>query len=297
MWYLNANILQGGDERIFWDFHESLLPDEADEGRFTINFGPRLRTPADPRRLLRTLREILAEEGIDWIAPNGREWLIDLDALCSVVPQFEAIDWARGKVSVQPEFDTGPSNSRGTKTVAFTSKIIFYLLKEDVQRNQMLLSVPVEISKSIEAFRRDHPDASRVAFIMMEFGGKTVHASIVDAIKHGLSEYSIKGVRADEKMYHDDLYWNVMTYLHGCGLGIAVFERIRSENFNPNVSLEVGYMFALRKPVCLLKDETLTSLHSDIVGKLYSSFDILDPANSIPPRIARWLADKELRAF
>jgi nucleoside 2-deoxyribosyltransferase len=71
-----------------------------------------------------------------------------------------------------------------------------------------------------------------------------------------------------------------------------VFERLKSDQFNPNVSLEVGYMLALRKPVCLLKDATLTALTTDLVGKLYKAFDPQDPVGSIPEELLKWCKDR-----
>jgi len=82
--------------------------------------------------------------------------------------------------------------------------------------------------------------------------------------------------------------------MHGCGMGVAVFERIKEEVFNPNVSLEFGYMYAMRKPLCLLKDQSLRALHTDLVGKLYRSFDSYDPAGTIPPQLSRWLTDRAM---
>jgi hypothetical protein len=82
--------------------------------------------------------------------------------------------------------------------------------------------------------------------------------------------------------------------LHGCGFGVSVFERIQQDNFNPNVSLEVGYMLALKKRVLLLKDQTLKALHTDLVGRLYRPFDVLDPGKTIPPQIEGWMEDKGL---
>lgn len=83
-----------------------------------------------------------------------------------------------------------------------------------------------------------------------------------------------------------------MTYIYGCALGVAVFERIESEEFNPNTALEVGYMFGLQKPVCLLKDRTLRTLNTDLVGKIYRSFDTLNPGETISTELAQWLEDK-----
>jgi hypothetical protein len=154
--------------------------------------------------------------------------------------------------------------------------------------------VPPEIKESLEWFRRDHPDSDRVAFLMMRFGKTKAHENIVAGIKATLDSQNVAALRADAKQYHDDLFPNVLTYVYGCRFGIAVFERIETEQFNPNVALEVGYMLALRKHVCLLKDRTLTALHTDLVGKLYKEFDPLDPIATIPNELSRWLKDKGL---
>lgn len=155
--------------------------------------------------------------------------------------------------------------------------------------------IPAEIKESLERFRVDHPDPLKVAFLMMRFGKTKAHENIVSGIRRALDPLGIAVVRADDKQYHDDLFPNVLTYVYGSGIGIAVFERIETEEFNPNVALEVGYMFALRKPVCLLKERTLKTLHADLVGKLYRVFDSLDPINTIPLELSQWLRDKGLR--
>jgi len=145
---------------------------------------------------------------------------------------------------------------------------------------------------SLRLFKEDHPDPATVAFILMQFRDTKPHQAIVQAVKDGLAEHGITGVRADDKEYHEDLFPNVLTYMHGCGMGVAVFEQIEAQSFNPNVALELGYMYAMGKPVCLLKDRNLTTLHSDLVGKLYREFDSYDPAGTIPPTLSKWLTDR-----
>jgi len=168
-------------------------------------------------------------------------------------------------------------------------------VKEDLSKPDVFTySTPVEIQESLKHFKQDHPDPTKVAFIMMQFGKTIVHNEIVKAIKSVLSSYGIEGIKADDKQYHDDLFYNVMTYVYGCTFGIAVFERIEADKFNPNVSLEVGYMLALKKPVCLLKDRTLKTLHTDLIGKLYKVFDPRDPDKTIPHEISKWLSDKDI---
>lgn len=153
---------------------------------------------------------------------------------------------------------------------------------------------PLEIHESLQLFLNDYPDIDRNAFIMMRFGNTKAHKSILLSIKSVLNKYGINALRADDKEYHEDLFPNVLTYLHGCKFGIAVFERLEEEEFNPNVSLEVGYLRAFKKPICLLKDKTLKTLQTDLVGKLYKSFDPQDPDSTIPKELEKWLRDKDI---
>jgi len=82
--------------------------------------------------------------------------------------------------------------------------------------------------------------------------------------------------------------------MHGCGFGVAIFDRINSEEFNPNVSLEIGYMMALKKPILFLKDITLKSLQTDLVGKLYEEFDFQNPKKSFDKSVSKWLKQHDL---
>ncbi|MDU1655617.1 MAG: hypothetical protein E6850_24500 [Leclercia adecarboxylata] len=153
------------------------------------------------------------------------------------------------------------------------------------------MNVP-EIASGLERFRNDYPKGKKTAFIIMQFGSTKAHTQLVEAIKAVLSKHDIVALRADDKEYMDDLFSNIKTYMYGCDFGISIFERIEEDNFNPNVSLEVGYMMGMGKQVLLLKDKTLSSLHTDLAGKLYKPFDIFDIESSLGPHIEKWLSDK-----
>lgn len=155
-------------------------------------------------------------------------------------------------------------------------------------------NAPPAIADSLSRFVQENPDPAKTCFIMMQFGTTRLHNEIVEGIRAVLDSYGISGLRADDRQYHDDLFPNVLTYMYGCGFGIAVFERLETNDFNPNVSLELGYMLALGKPVCLLKDRTLRTLNTDLVGKLYKSFDPQDPSTTMAPELEQWLKDKGL---
>ncbi len=153
---------------------------------------------------------------------------------------------------------------------------------------------PIEIQQSLRSFQAEFPDPGSVAFVMMRFADSAPYHSIFEAIRGALAPLGIAAVRADERQYHDDLFANILTYVYGAGLGVAVFDRIESDAFNPNVALELGYMLALRKPVCLLKDKTLPALHTDLIGKLYRVFDPFAPELSITSAMRSWLRGKKL---
>ena len=149
-----------------------------------------------------------------------------------------------------------------------------------------------ELAPFVQLFGNDHPDPQRSVFLMMKYQETTLHDRIVKTVRDTCTQHAIQALRADDKRYSDDLLANVRTYMHGCSAGIAVIERLPADEFNPNVSLEVGYMMAQGKPVCLLKDNTLTSLQTDLVGRLYDPFDTHDPETTIPPVLEKWLKDK-----
>lgn len=150
-----------------------------------------------------------------------------------------------------------------------------------------------EIASGLEEFRMDY-GGKKTAFIMMQFATTKAHGEVVASLKAVLAPHGIVGLRADDKQYMDDLFPNVKVYMHGCDFGIAVFERITADDFNPNVSLEVGYMIGMRKDVLLLKDSTLKTLPTDLTGRLYREFDTQDISGTVPGVTEKWLRDKRL---
>lgn len=149
-----------------------------------------------------------------------------------------------------------------------------------------------EIATGLERFRADYPIGAKTAFIIMQFGSTKPYGEVVTCIRDTLKVRGVTALRADDKEYMDDLFANIKTYMHACDFGIAVLDRITEDDFNPNVSLEVGYMLGMGKDVLLLKDRTLRSLHSDLAGKLYKQFDTTNVSGTMPEQINKWLSDK-----
>lgn len=210
-----------------------------------------------------------------------------------IITQAEAIAISNywNDKSVMKVKKSSQSHNAWPQIIQLTSAAIDEVEKEEIMSKEEQ-RIPTEILESLKLFKEDYPDPAKVAFIMMRFGKTQAHKNIEEGIKNTLSSNGITGLRADDKGYHDDLFYNILTYIYGCGCGIAIFERIEADEFNPNVALEVGYMLALGKPVCYLKDRTLEALQTDIIGKLYKQFDPYDPIGTIPTELAKWLLDK-----
>jgi hypothetical protein len=118
-----------------------------------------------------------------------------------------------------------------------------------------------------------------------------VFENIENIIKETLNKFGFKGHLAKDKEYSDDLWDNIRIYMHACKYGIAIFEQIKDCDFNPNISLEIGYMYAMGKECLLLKDKNLIKLPTDICGKLYRDFNH-EKLSSLTTKLETWIKEK-----
>jgi protein-tyrosine-phosphatase/nucleoside 2-deoxyribosyltransferase len=137
----------------------------------------------------------------------------------------------------------------------------------------------------------DYSNPRTNVFLMMRFEPTPQHGEIQQAITEALRDYGLHALRADQREYTPDLWANVRAYMDACSHGIAVFEQINEQDFNPNVSLELGYMLAQGKRCLLLKEQRVPALHVDVVGHLYKPFDSYRITETIAPRVTDWLRD------
>jgi len=181
-----------------------------------------------------------------------------------------------------------------TPSIELAKDIGATLKAEEIQEPNVVdkEKIPPEIVKSLHDFKNTYSGPKKVGFILMPFEKSEGYDKILKTIKNILQENDYFGVRADDKLFHNDVLYNILTYLHGCDFGIAIFDKSEVTTFNPNVSLEVGFLLALNKPVFLLKDKNLTMLQSDLAGKLYFEFDPQNIEQAISPMLKKWLLDK-----
>jgi hypothetical protein len=197
-----------------------------------------------------------------------------------------------GATGAAAYFEVSPNILKYEKINSFSEYLELSEIKEINHSTYFDHTLSSNISDSLGKFQLDYPVSRKAAFVIMPFTSSDLHNKIYAAIKATLKKYDISALRADGKSYHDELWPNIVTYMQGCGSCIAVLERLMDNEFNPNVSLEIGYMLALEKPICLLKDQTITNLQSDLIGRLYHNFDSQHPETTIPNVLIKWLHDK-----
>jgi len=135
-------------------------------------------------------------------------------------------------------------------------------------------------SSSITVSARQQTSNQNV-FVMMHYRSDSHFKEIEDCIRESLSEYALVARLAKDRAIVDDLWENIVLYMKHSRFGIALFEDIDEREFNPNISLELGYMYALGKRCLLLKEKRMPRLPTDIYGRIYRDFDVLNLRSSI----------------
>jgi len=160
----------------------------------------------------------------------------------------------------------------------------------DWEKNPFRRSGFSELRAKVGAFLHRHPYDTNV-FVMMRYHENERFRDIEQTIRGSLSAHGLEAHLAKDRAFSDDLWENVRIYMHACNYGIAIFEQIHEKDFNPNISLELGYMYAWGKRCLLLKDGSMQKLPTDMCGKLYKDFDTDNIRSSLSARIDEWVRD------
>ena len=250
--------------------------------------------------ILKEFRKHLEAYGIDWIKPHENlteEWIIDLESLRTSFDFLKREDYLYEKILLEPVFEKKQENDYLTeKPVVTETSLKFKIVPNELiiyklSKKEDYLS---DLREPLTKFYKEHSHNNKCAFLMMKYENSPLQSKIVLQLRDLFKKHGLELLRADDKYYSDDLLSNIRTYMHGCGFGVAIFDRINSEEFNPNVSLEIGYMMALKKPILFLKDITLKSLQTDLVGKLYEEFDFQNSKKSFDKSVTKWLKQHDL---
>ncbi len=139
-----------------------------------------------------------------------------------------------------------------------------------------------------EVTRRFEANYTRNVFVMMRYRDDEKYKQIEDALRSNLLRYGLTACLAKDRAFTDDLWANIAFYMRNSRYGIAVFEEMDEREYNPNISMELGFLYALERRCLLLKDKRMPRLPTDICGKIYKDFDTYRIEESIGSRIQEW---------
>ncbi|MFA4903228.1 MAG: hypothetical protein WC600_10850 [Desulfobaccales bacterium] len=194
-------------------------------------------------------RENIIDLSISIAQKNLRKEIYDLDIFVAILESFDDVFpiWAN-ETWIDKRLHT-PYNTLSHINAAYDKAL-------DVKFTEILKGLdiselkesPIEralswVRSSLIRLFQDFPEYGRNCFLIMSFKSTKLHINIYKVLKDIFNKFNINLLRADIRSYSDDLLINIESYIYGCSFAIAVFERLESDIFNPNVSFEVGYMF------------------------------------------------------
>lgn len=169
--------------------------------------------------------------------------------------------------------------------------------QEDVLRN--LNRFPwykVGYFKNLEDFHAQSP-FERSVFVMTKFPAKNASAedlqlaNVIKVVRDAVASCGYNSHLASDKNWSQMLWENVETYLLACGRGIAIVESKHTQELNPNVTMEWGWMRGTDRKVLFLVEKTFDKSRADLSGLTSEPFDWDNPEAEIPGAVKKFLED------
>ncbi|MBB1034467.1 hypothetical protein G6031_08700 [Dietzia sp. CQ4] len=155
---------------------------------------------------------------------------------------------------------------------------------------------PPQLVRPVADFTKFSPSASHV-FGMTRFpmgheepNGPDPVAGALEAAEVALGGHGLRFLLASQRALVDDLWGNVQAYMWSSNYGVAFFEDRRGRGMNYNLVIEVGAMLMAGRRCLLLKDSSIDKMPTDLVGHIYKSVDLDDPA-TITRAVHDWASD------
>ena len=151
---------------------------------------------------------------------------------------------------------------------------------------------PAGIVGPVLQFLEDHPFDTNV-FAMTRFPAEPDPDRLDEAIaaaRSACADHGLTLLLASDQEIVDDLWANVLAHMWASRYGMAFFEDRQKTGINKNMSIEVGAMLMTGRRCALLKDRTVKKMPTDLVGKIYRSVDLDDPA-SISKEVHSWVTN------
>jgi protein-tyrosine-phosphatase len=144
------------------------------------------------------------------------------------------------------------------------------------------------LAQPANIFIQKFPHIDRNVFVMMPFTANSTDA-IYDAVRLSIERHGLVSLRADQTQCSEFVWWNILTYMIGSSYGIVIYEPKDKIPFNPNVSIEAGFMLALDRPVLLLANKRVATLPVDFSGRVFKTFRTEDISSSVDQAVSDWI--------
>jgi len=115
-------------------------------------------------------------------------------------------------------------------------------------------------------------------------------SSAIDVARAACDAHGLEFHLASDRAIVDEQWANVAAHMWASKYGIAFFEDRQSRGVNYNMTIEVGAMVMTGRRCALLKDKSIETMPTDLVGKIYKSVD-LDEMGTVADALHHWLRD------
>ncbi len=156
---------------------------------------------------------------------------------------------------------------------------------------------PPELLAILREFLQEH-EFDRNVFGMTRFpreGSSEPPDPVKNALEVARTVCSAHGLEfhlASDRQLHDDLWTNVAAHMWASRYGVGFFEDLGKppSGLNYNLTTEVGAMLITGRRCCLLKDPSITSLPTDLVGRIRKDVSLRQP-DSVETVLHTWIRD------
>jgi len=152
---------------------------------------------------------------------------------------------------------------------------------------------PPQLVRPVAEFIKQSPAASHV-FGMTRFpdddedpDGPDPVAAALEVTGDAVDGHGLRLLLASQRALVDDLWGNVAAHMWSSNYGVAFFEDRRGRGMNYNLVIEVGAMLMAGRRCLLLKDSSIKQMPTDLVGFIYKSVDLDDPA-TVAKAVHEW---------
>jgi hypothetical protein len=114
-------------------------------------------------------------------------------------------------------------------------------------------------------------------------------ATLIEKLREVVMAHGLTLQVASDRMAEDTLWANVVTYMWACKYAIVLMDTAEGV-LNSNVLIEIGGMLMTGRRCAILRDKSVPTMPSDLVGHIYKPTDLRDHDASVG-EIHKWIRD------